>query len=224
MAIEMLTIQGNLTADPQILKSKDGREFAKYTVAVNDSQERTTFYDCYSNNVNYIKKAYQKGTRVCVTGTPRFVVNEGQDGKTYSSIELHGAQEKSFIIEQGRAVADADYKQFGEAGKATFSLAVRRDYQSNGEYKTDFIDVTAWRGLAEFSKNHVKKGASFVVIGTLEDNSYQNKEGQTVKRLHINADSIQFGQNKTMTQTVAPKKEEAPEEEETLPWEQGPTM
>jgi len=224
MAIEMITIQGNLTADPQILQTQDGRKFAKYTVAVNDNQEKTTYYDCYTNNVNYVEKVYQKGKRVCVTGTPKFVINEGKDGKTYSSIEIHGAQEKSFIVEQGRVVADADYKQFGEAGKATFTLAVRRDYQSNGEYKTDFVDVTAWRGLADFAKNHVKKGASFVVVGSLEDNSFENKEGQTVKRMHILADSIQFGQNKAINQEASQKKAEAPEEEETLPWEQGPAM
>ena len=49
-------IQGNLTADPQILKSKDDRKFAKFTVAENHPNGETTYYNCYSNNVNYVEK------------------------------------------------------------------------------------------------------------------------------------------------------------------------
>ena len=52
---------------------------------------------------------------------------------------------------QGRMTRDPELRHT-QAGKAitSFSLAVERDFKSNGEKGTDLIDVVAWGQTAEF--------------------------------------------------------------------------
>lgn len=38
------------------------------------------------------------------------------------------------------------------------TLAVERDFSAEGEKQTDFIDVVAWRGAAEFVSKYFTKG------------------------------------------------------------------
>ena len=47
----------------------------------------------------------------------------------------------------------------------SFRIAVTRNYKVNDEYPTDFFNVVAWRGTAEFAAKYFKKGDLFTVEG-----------------------------------------------------------
>jgi single-strand DNA-binding protein len=57
---------------------------------------------------------------------------------------------------------------------AKFRLAVGRQQQSG----TDFIDVIAWRRLAEVSSDFLKKGRLLLVEGRVQIRSFEDQTGQ----------------------------------------------
>ena len=104
---------------------------------------------------------------------------------------------KVFI--QGRMCADPvlRHTQSGTA-VASFSLAVERDFKDKqtGEKATDFIDVVAWRGTAEFVSRFFTKGRMAVVVGSLQIRAWEDKEGNKRRTAEVIAESVYFGDSK----------------------------
>lgn len=74
-----------------------------------------------------------------------------------------------------------------------FSIAVPRDYaNADGTRGTDFFNITAWRGTAETCGKYLKKGNKVGIVGTLQNRSYEDKDG--VKRFvtDIIASEVEF--------------------------------
>ncbi|HPF43601.1 MAG TPA: single-stranded DNA-binding protein [Syntrophomonadaceae bacterium] len=94
------------------------------------------------------------------------------------------------VILIGRLTRDPElrYLQNGTA-VATFTLAVNRKYNKE---ETDFIDIVAWRQLAEHCANYLSKGRLVAVEGRLQIRSYEDKEGQKRKVTEIVADDVRF--------------------------------
>ncbi|MGG3873187.1 single-stranded DNA-binding protein [Brevibacillus laterosporus] len=75
----------------------------------------------------------------------------------------------------------------------TFTLAINRSYSgSNGEKETDFINIVAWRQLADLCANYLGKGKKAAVEGRLQTRNYDNKEGKKVYVTEVVADNVQF--------------------------------
>lgn len=76
----------------------------------------------------------------------------------------------------------------------TFRLAVRRTYKSkeNGERKSDFFTIVAWRQLGELCKKYLSKGKKVAVIGHLEPKNYEGKDGSKRYTIDVVADDIEF--------------------------------
>lgn len=73
-----------------------------------------------------------------------------------------------------------------------FSIAVNRAYtNAAGEKQCDFINVIAWRGLAENVGRYCKKGNKVCVVGSLENVTYE-KDGENRTYAQINATDIEF--------------------------------
>lgn len=73
-----------------------------------------------------------------------------------------------------------------------FSVAVNRDYKDEaGNRQTDFLSVTAWRGLAELCNKYLDKGRKVCVVGRLETRTYE-KDGIKFNAFDIIADEIEF--------------------------------
>lgn len=70
-----------------------------------------------------------------------------------------------------------------------FTIAVKRDYD-NGE--TDFFKVTAWKGLAEICGKYLKKGSKVSVFGALQNNQYEDKNGNKKNEPEIIASDVEF--------------------------------
>lgn len=57
-----------------------------------------------------------------------------------------------------------------------FNLAVDRN-RGAAKKETDFVDIIAWRTLAESSANELKKGQMALVEGRIQNRSFDTKEG-----------------------------------------------
>ncbi|RJP34627.1 MAG: single-stranded DNA-binding protein [Candidatus Omnitrophota bacterium] len=98
------------------------------------------------------------------------------------------------IVLIGRLVADPDvrYTQSG-IQVAKICLAVDRKFKNAaGERETDFINVVAWRKLAELLEKYMKKGRLIAVQGSLQSRKYQTKEGENRTAYEVQADEIKF--------------------------------
>ena len=74
-----------------------------------------------------------------------------------------------------------------------FSVAVSRDYaNANGERETDFFNITAWRKTAENCGKYLKKGNKVAVIGSLQNRTYDDKEGVSHTVTDIIANEVEF--------------------------------
>lgn len=74
-----------------------------------------------------------------------------------------------------------------------FSIAVSRRFaNANGERETDFFNITTWRGIAENCGKYLKKGGKVAILGTLQNRSYEDKEGNKRSVTDIIADEVEF--------------------------------
>lgn len=97
----------------------------------------------------------------------------------------------------GRITADPELKHTqSDKPVVSFSLAVDRRYAKDGERITDFVDVVAWNGTAEFICKYWRKGKWMEVSGTLQTRTYTDRNGSKHKITEIVADSVGFGGEK----------------------------
>ena len=95
----------------------------------------------------------------------------------------------------GNLTADPELKYFDSGSvKTTFSVACTRTWKgADGEKQeqTSFIDVTAWRFLAEDAARALTKGSRVSVSGRIEQQSWDDKETGTKRsKIIIVADEI----------------------------------
>lgn len=104
----------------------------------------------------------------------------------------------NYIVLQGRFCKDPELRrtQSGTA-VASFTLAVSRDFSDKD--KTDFIDVVAWKGIAEFVSKYFSKGRTAVVSGRLQMRDWTDKEGNKRRSAEVIAENVYFGDNKRET-------------------------
>ena len=75
----------------------------------------------------------------------------------------------------------------------TFQVASERNYKNqDGEYVADFIDVVAWKGLAEFITKNFHKGDLILVRGRVETRNYKDKHDAPRKTVQLKADEVSF--------------------------------
>ena len=74
-----------------------------------------------------------------------------------------------------------------------FSIAVNRSYaNSNGEREADFINIVAWRGLAENCGKYLAKGNKVAVSGSIQTRNYEDKDGNKRYATEVVADDVEF--------------------------------
>ena len=97
----------------------------------------------------------------------------------------------------GRLTKDPELRRTGSGIAVTsFTVAVARDYENDGERETDFIDCVAWRGLSEFIARNFNKGKMIVVSGRIQQRSWTDKDGNKRRNTEIVADNAYFGDSK----------------------------
>lgn len=111
-----------------------------------------------------------------------------------------------------------------------FSVAVNRNYTNqNGERDVDFFNIVTWRTLAENCDKYCVKGMKVAVSGSLQNSSYEDKNGIKRYRTDVIADEVEFigGKEKAAGEgqsapVAPPKKKKAsdltPVEDDRLPF------
>jgi len=79
------------------------------------------------------------------------------------------------------------------ASVANFTLATNdyyKDKSGTRVERTEWHNITAWRGLAEVAEKYLKKGHQIYVEGKIRTRQYQDKDNQTRYITEIVADEI----------------------------------
>lgn len=82
---------------------------------------------------------------------------------------------------------------------ARFNLAVDRRFKRDGEPEADFFSCTCFGKLAEFTEKYLRKGSKILVEGSIHNNNYTNKDGQTVYSVQVIVDNMEFAESKSHT-------------------------
>ena len=95
-------------------------------------------------------------------------------------------------ILMGRLTRDAE--MYGQKTKVSrFTIAVDRHY---GEDETDFFNCVSFGKQAEFVEKYLKKGTKVLITGRLQNNSYEDKQGNKVTATQIITEDVEFCESK----------------------------
>ena len=74
-----------------------------------------------------------------------------------------------------------------------FSIAVNRAFTgTDGNREADFFNITVWRNQAENCGKYLKKGSKIAIVGSLQNRSYEDKEGVKRTVTDIVASEVEF--------------------------------
>lgn len=75
-----------------------------------------------------------------------------------------------------------------------FTIAVNRRFrnQQTGQQETDFLNIVAWRQLAELCGRYLTKGRKVAVVGSIQTRTYEAKDGSKRSTFDIVADEVEF--------------------------------
>lgn len=75
-----------------------------------------------------------------------------------------------------------------------FTIAVNRRFRNpqTGQQETDFLNVVAWRQLAELCGTYLAKGRKVAVTGSIQARTYEAKDGSKRTAWDIVADEVEF--------------------------------
>ena len=92
-----------------------------------------------------------------------------------------------------------------------FAIAVSRDYaNADGTRETDFFNITVWRGRAENCGKYLKKGNKVAVVGSLQNRSYEDKDGNKRQVTDIIANEVEFLSVRNQSETSGDNEMPAP--------------
>ncbi len=75
----------------------------------------------------------------------------------------------------------------------SFSIACDRDFKSQ---ITDWFEIVAWRGAAEFAAKYLVQGRQIIVDGRLQTRKWTDKDGNKRTATEIEADHLYFADSK----------------------------
>lgn len=103
------------------------------------------------------------------------------------------------VTVMGRLVADPEMRTTPSGVPVcNIRLACDRDYKdkATGERETDWLNVTAWRGTAEYINQYFTKGRMIVVSGRIQTRNYTDKDGNKRTATDIVAENAYFADSK----------------------------
>ena len=73
-----------------------------------------------------------------------------------------------------------------------FTIAVNRPYQEDGKREADYFNIIAWRGQAESCSKYLAKGRKVSIVGTLQNRTYEDKDGNKRTVTEVVANEVEF--------------------------------
>ena len=74
----------------------------------------------------------------------------------------------------------------------SFTVAVNRRRQQEGQPEADFFNVTAWRERGEMCAKFLQKGKKVCVVGAVSVRTWETENGKHGASLEVTADTIEF--------------------------------
>lgn len=101
------------------------------------------------------------------------------------------------VILMGR-LTDTPELRHTQAGipVCTFTLAVQGEHKKEGTQQTDFIDIVAWRGTAEFVSKWFDRGQLVVICGRLGVRTWNTREGEQRRSYEVSAQQCYFAEKR----------------------------
>lgn len=97
----------------------------------------------------------------------------------------------------GRLTADPEIKDLGgDSRLARFTLAVNREFRTNGQETSDFIRCTCFGRTAQLAERYFHKGMLICCRGWIETGKYTNKDGRTVFTTDVRVERAEFAESK----------------------------
>lgn len=116
------------------------------------------------------------------------------------------------VVLVGRLTRDPELRYIAGSGTpvANFAIAVDREFAGKeGKKETDFIEIQVWGKSAENCANYIGKGSLVAIQGSLRIDSYQNQAGENRRAAKINANRVQFLDNKNKSSEGSNTKSES---------------
>jgi len=103
------------------------------------------------------------------------------------------------IILMGRLTADPELRMSqSDIPNIRFTVAVNRRFTRQGENpQADFFNCTAFRSQAEFVSKYFKKGSLIIVFGSVQIDTWTDRNGVEHRTPNIMVDEVQFGESKS---------------------------
>lgn len=86
---------GNLTRDPETIKTQNGNKISRFDIAVNrrftqDGEQKTDFFrvTTFRNLAEIVENYLTKGSKVSVVGSVNMTEWEDKDGNTHKGVEI----------------------------------------------------------------------------------------------------------------------------------------
>ena len=98
------------------------------------------------------------------------------------------------LMLMGRLVADPE--MFGKKDKqvARFRIAVDRRFKQEDGPEADFFNCVAFGKQADFAGVYLAKGKKMVFVGRLENNNYENEDGDMIYRDQVVVEEMYFAE------------------------------
>ena len=121
----------------------------------------------------------------------------------------------------GRLTRDPELRHTN-SGTAVVSFTIAVEHRASQEIHTDFIDIVAWKGTAEFVSKYFTKGQMIALHGRLSIREWTDKDGNKRKSAEVVADNVYFTDSKKSrtesAQTTQAEFEDVEEDDGDLPW------
>ena len=102
---------------------------------------------------------------------------------------------------------------------AKLTIAVDRKFKdADGNKVADFINIVAWRGLADICFKYIKKGQQVAIKGELQIRSYDAQDGTKRYVTEITADDVTLLGSKNNETNSTDKVEMTPIDDDSLPF------
>jgi len=131
------------------------------------------------------------------------------------------SNDMSIVIQEGRLTQKPELSTTN-SGKTlcNFSIASNKIMKINDEKKeyVSFYNCTAWNKLAELICKYVEQGQKITVIGELQQDRWEDQEGNKKTSIKIIAKEVKFGNKVNNNNENEPTASKSPFSDDEIPF------
>lgn len=219
MAINTITVIGNLTRDAKVGKTQKGEGFVQFSIAVNKTvgeEKKAKFFDvsAFSHLADAFAPYLKKGTGVAITGELNQNKWTDKDGVNHSSLSIiarditfansTSKNDINVAVLSGNLTDNAEVRTSGENMLMTYTLAVAK----GKEMAPNYIKVVTFGKNLDKLASCLTKGQSVMVEGELSQRTWE-KDGKKFTENSVLASQTLLLSSKKKSTESAPSNEDS---------------